>query len=163
MVTITHEALTALVHDVDDPELPHVTIGDLGMVRSVAVEGEVAVVELTPTYTGCPATEQIRDDVAEAIREAGYDPDVRMVMSPAWSTDWITPRGRERLRAAGITPPPAAGEPDAPVAVAAPVPCPPLRFVAHAARHRVRCDGVQVEPRLPGVFRAVRGVQGTLT
>ena len=93
------------VREVEDPELPHVTIGDLGIVRSVVVDGSTATVELTPTYTGCPATEQIRDDVEASVRAAGYEPDVRMVMSPAWTSDWITPRGRERLRAAGITPP----------------------------------------------------------
>jgi ring-1,2-phenylacetyl-CoA epoxidase subunit PaaD len=112
------------VWEVEDPELPHVTIGDLGMVRSVTVDGAVAIVELTPTYTGCPATEQIRDDVSAAVRAAGYEPDVRMVMSPAWTTDWITERGRERLQAAGIAPPPPAGDPTAAVAVAGPVACP---------------------------------------
>jgi ring-1,2-phenylacetyl-CoA epoxidase subunit PaaD len=101
----THE-LDELVHEIEDPELPHVTIGDLGIVRSVHVEGDTATVLLTPTYTGCPATEQIRDDVSAAVRGAGYVPDVRMVMSPAWTTDWITNRGRERLRTAGIAPPP---------------------------------------------------------
>jgi ring-1,2-phenylacetyl-CoA epoxidase subunit PaaD len=98
-------ALEELVGEIADPELPHVTIGDLGIVRSVRVDGAVATVELTPTYTGCPATEQIRDDVAAAVAGAGYEPDVRLVLSPAWTTDWITERGRRRLRAAGIAPP----------------------------------------------------------
>ena len=124
MVTMTSEALFDAVHDVEDPELPHVTIGDLGIVRSVSVEGDVAVVELTPTYTGCPATEQIRDDVITVVRSAGYEPDVRMTMSPAWSTDWITERGRERLLAAGITPPPPVGDPSAAVPIPVPVACP---------------------------------------
>ncbi len=70
-----------------------------------------------------PATEQIRDDVAAAVRGAGFEPDVRMVMSPAWSTDWITPRGHDRLRAAGITPPPPVESADL-TAVDLPVPCP---------------------------------------
>jgi ring-1,2-phenylacetyl-CoA epoxidase subunit PaaD len=115
--------LDELVRDVEDPELPHVTIGDLGIVRSVTVEGTTALVELTPTYTGCPATEQIRDDVAAAVRAAGYEPEVRMVMSPAWSTDWITERGHERLRGAGITPPPPVTEAGT-TPVALPAPCP---------------------------------------
>jgi ring-1,2-phenylacetyl-CoA epoxidase subunit PaaD len=119
----TPEAVAAAVHDVEDPELPYVTIGDLGIVRSVVVDGTTATVELTPTYTGCPATEQIRDDVVDAVRTAGYEPDVRMIMAPAWSTDWITPRGHERLRAAGITPPPPTGSPEA-TAVSLPAPCP---------------------------------------
>lgn len=114
----------AVVGEVEDPELPYVTIGDLGMVRGVEIDGDIAVVKLTPTYTGCPATEQISDDVAAAVRSAGFEPDVQMVMSPAWSTDWITPRGHERLRAAGITPPAPANSPDQAVPVASPVACP---------------------------------------
>lgn len=121
--TQTVHELDELVRDVDDPELPHVTIGDLGIVRSVAVDAGRATVLLTPTYTGCPATEQIRDDVADAVRAAGYEPDVRLVMSPAWTTDWITERGRERLLAAGISPPPPVTEPGV-TAVEPPVACP---------------------------------------
>jgi len=97
--------LAAVVGDVADPELPYVTIGDLGIVRDVQVEGSCVTVVLTPTYTGCPATEQIADDVAAAVRALGYEPVVRTVLSPAWSTDWITDRGRARLREAGIAPP----------------------------------------------------------
>lgn len=124
MTTIVDAAhVEELIRDIEDPELPHVTIGDLGIVRSVeVVDGTVRAV-LTPTYTGCPATEQIRDDVETAIRSAGYAPDVTMAMSPAWTTDWITPRGHERLRAAGIAPPPPAGEPGT-VPVDLPVACP---------------------------------------
>ncbi len=111
------------VREIEDPELPHVTIGDLGIVRSVEIDGGTATVLLTPTYTGCPATEQIRDDVAAAVSDAGYEADVRLVMSPAWSTDWITQRGHERLRAAGITPPPPVG-PEGATPVSMPVACP---------------------------------------
>ena len=108
--------LAALVRDVEDPELPHVTIGDLGIVREVRVDGRTATVVLTPTYTGCPATDQIRNDVAAAVRAAGLDPVVEVALSPAWSTDWITERGRERLAAAGITPPRPTGEVELPPA-----------------------------------------------
>ena len=121
--TATVDDLDDLVREIDDPELPHVTIGDLGIVRSVTVDGDTATVLLTPTYTGCPATEQIRDDVADAVRAAGYQPDVRLVMSPAWTTDWITERGHERLRSAGIAPPPPATEPGV-TFVDPPVACP---------------------------------------
>lgn len=119
-------ALDELVREIEDPELPHVTLGDLGIVRSVDVDGDTAIVLLTPTYTGCPATEQIADDVTAAVEAAGYRPDVRMVMSPAWTTDWITPRGHERLREAGIAPPPPAPDPAdlTAVAVDPPVACP---------------------------------------
>lgn len=125
MVTSTIDAasLDRLVRDVDDPELPHVTIGDLGIVRSVDVDDERAVVVLTPTYSGCPATEQIRDDVADVVTRAGFVAEIRVALSPAWSTDWITERGRERLGRAGITPPPPAPEPGT-VPVDLPVACP---------------------------------------
>jgi ring-1,2-phenylacetyl-CoA epoxidase subunit PaaD len=102
--------LLRAVADVEDPELPHVTIGDLGIVREVRVDGRTATVVLTPTYTGCPATDQIRDDVAAAVRAAGFDPVIEMALSPAWTTDWLTVRGRERLDAAGIAPPPGASD-----------------------------------------------------
>lgn len=115
-------ALDELVREIEDPELPHVTIGDLGIVRSVAIDGATATVVLTPTYTGCPATDQIRDDVAAAVAGAGYAPDVKMAMSPAWTTDWISARGRRRLLAAGIAPPGPAGSPA--TAVDPPVACP---------------------------------------
>ncbi|MFP5489612.1 MAG: 1,2-phenylacetyl-CoA epoxidase subunit PaaD [Acidimicrobiia bacterium] len=124
MTTLVDPArLDELVREIEDPELPHVTIGDLGIVRSVEVDGHLASVVLTPTYTGCPATEQIRDDVEAAIRSAGFEPNVTMAMSPAWTTDWITSRGHERLRAAGIAPPPPAAEPGT-VPVDLPVACP---------------------------------------
>jgi ring-1,2-phenylacetyl-CoA epoxidase subunit PaaD len=99
------QAVSDTVCDVPDPELPYVTIGDLGIVRSIAIAGDTATVVLTPTYTGCPATEQIAADVADAVRGAGYAPDVRTTLAPAWSTDWITARGRQRLADAGIAPP----------------------------------------------------------
>lgn len=122
---LASDAILAAVFEVEDPELPHVTIGDLGMVREVSVDESTrtATAVLTPTYTGCPATEQIQSDVAAAIEAAGYRPDVRITMTPAWSTDWITERGRERLRAVGITPPNAVDDPTL-VIVDAPVPCP---------------------------------------
>lgn len=92
---------------VPDPELPVVTIGDLGIVRSVSIAaaGQVEIV-LTPTYSGCPATEVIRADVVAALTHAGFDDVVvRTVLAPAWSTDWITAGGRSKLAAHGIVPP----------------------------------------------------------
>jgi ring-1,2-phenylacetyl-CoA epoxidase subunit PaaD len=121
--TVELAALDELVREVEDPELPHVTIGDLGIVRSIAIDGATATVVLTTTYTGCPATEQIRDDVEAAVRHAGYAPDVRIAISPAWTTDWISERGRQRLHAAGIAGPPPATR-DGATAVQLPVSCP---------------------------------------
>jgi ring-1,2-phenylacetyl-CoA epoxidase subunit PaaD len=92
-----------------DPELPMLTVGDLGILRELTVEGGRVVVSLTPTYSGCPAMREIQQDVCGRLRAAGFgDVDVRMVLSPAWSTDWITADGRRKLAAAGIAPPGAA-------------------------------------------------------
>ncbi len=110
MTTVDLDAVREIAAAVDDPELPHVTIGDLGMVRTVALDAGRVHVTLTPTYTGCPATEEILADVRSALAAADIDAEVKMVMSPAWTTDWITTAGREKLRAAGIAPPAPAGE-----------------------------------------------------
>lgn len=94
-----------IVRAVPDPELVAVTIGDLGIVRGVDVQAGHVDVVITPTYTGCPAVEMIADRIREALAEAGYRSAVHTVLAPAWSTDWITERGRRQLTAAGIAPP----------------------------------------------------------
>ncbi|MFL6062207.1 MAG: 1,2-phenylacetyl-CoA epoxidase subunit PaaD [Marmoricola sp.] len=90
------------VAQVLDPELPMVSITDLGIVREVAVADGVVEVRITPTYSGCPAMEAIRDDIVAAL---GRDTVVTTVLSPPWTTDWITADGLEALAAAGIAPP----------------------------------------------------------
>ena len=85
------------------------TVGDLGILREVSVDGGRVVVSLTPTYSGCPALREIQHDVSGRLAAAGFcDVEVRLVLSPAWSTDWITAEGRRKLAAAGIAPPAAA-------------------------------------------------------
>lgn len=86
-----------------DPELPMVTIADLGIVRDVTVDDGVVHVRITPTYAGCPAMEAIRDDIVAALSPGPVV--VETVLSPAWTTDWITPDGLAALAAAGIAPP----------------------------------------------------------
>lgn len=89
-----------------DPEVPAVSVRDLGIVRDVRLQGDTLDVVLTPTYSGCPATEVIESDVLAALHAAGLGPArVTLQRAPAWTTDWITPQGRERLRAYGIVPP----------------------------------------------------------
>jgi ring-1,2-phenylacetyl-CoA epoxidase subunit PaaD len=96
----------AVAETVTDPELPMLTLADLGVLRDVRVEDGTVVVEITPTYTGCPAMGVMRADLVLALHEAGFpDVDVRTVLAPAWTTDWISADGRRKLAAAGIAPP----------------------------------------------------------
>ena len=90
---------------VPDPELPCVTVAELGILREVVMEGNVAVARVSPTYSGCPAVQFIEEAIAEALRDAGFQPRIERVISPPWTTDWISDEGREKLRAFGIAPP----------------------------------------------------------
>ncbi len=91
--------------DVPDPEIPVLSILDLGIVREVTIKDKVTVT-LTPTYSGCPATEAIESSVLEALKSHGVDEiAIRRVLSPPWTTDWISEEGREKLRKYGIAPP----------------------------------------------------------
>jgi ring-1,2-phenylacetyl-CoA epoxidase subunit PaaD len=96
----------AVAETVTDPELPMLTLADLGVLRDVQETADGVVVTITPTYTGCPAMDTMRDDLCSALRRAGFgDVDVRIALSPAWTTDWITEDGRRKLAEAGIAPP----------------------------------------------------------
>jgi ring-1,2-phenylacetyl-CoA epoxidase subunit PaaD len=90
---------------VPDPEVPCVTVADLGILRSVELIDKVAVAKITPTYNGCPAVLAIELAVEAALRNAGFEARIERVIAPAWTTDWITAEGREKLRAYGIAPP----------------------------------------------------------
>ncbi|MGW0812549.1 1,2-phenylacetyl-CoA epoxidase subunit PaaD [Streptomyces viridiviolaceus] len=120
MVTTTplEAELLRVAGSVPDPELPVLTLRELGVLRAVHVHGTDAVeVELTPTYTGCPAIEAMSVDIERALREHGMrDITVRTVLTPAWSTDDITDEGRRKLRRFGIAPP-RVREPAGPVPV----------------------------------------------
>jgi ring-1,2-phenylacetyl-CoA epoxidase subunit PaaD len=102
---VTTEAVWSALAKVEDPEIPVVSLVDLGVVRDVRVEGERVHVEFTPTFLGCPALEVMRDRMAEAIDSLGGEAEVEVVADDSWSTDRITPEGREKLRAAGFAPP----------------------------------------------------------
>ncbi|WP_136657282.1 1,2-phenylacetyl-CoA epoxidase subunit PaaD [Nitratireductor sp. XY-223] len=105
--TKVREAAWAAAAAVPDPEIPVVTVADLGILRSVDIDADGAVVaRVTPTYSGCPATRMIEQMVLEALQNAGFgDVRVESVLSPAWTTDWISNEGREKLRQFGIAPP----------------------------------------------------------
>jgi ring-1,2-phenylacetyl-CoA epoxidase subunit PaaD len=113
MVTTTRSreqgatAARAVVATVPDPEVPVLTIDDLGVLRDVTVDDDGHVrVTITPTYSGCPAMDTIRADVVSALSEHGYDDvEVVLVLSPAWTTDWMSDAGRRKLLEYGIAPP----------------------------------------------------------
>ena len=102
----TSESVLAILSTVMDPEVPVISVVELGIIRAARVEGDTAYVTVTPTYSGCPAMHEIEADiraalVANGIREVVVD----TVFAPAWTTDWIGPEAREKLRAYGIAPP----------------------------------------------------------
>ncbi|QBY01972.1 phenylacetate-CoA oxygenase subunit PaaJ [Rhodophyticola sp. CCM32] len=90
---------------VPDPEVPCVNVEELGILRSVDLVEGVAVARVTPTYSGCPATLAIEMAIEMALRDAGYEARIERVLTPPWTTDWITEAGRKKLSAYGIAPP----------------------------------------------------------
>jgi len=103
----------ALLETVTDPEIPVLTLADLGVLRDVSEDNGRVVVTITPTYSGCPAMHVMEGDIRRVLAEHGYlDVEVRTQLSPAWTTDWISEAGRRKLREYGIAPPaPHAGAP----------------------------------------------------
>lgn len=96
----------AVLDRVADPELPFLTLGDLGILRDVRFVGETLEVAITPTYCGCPAMDVIAVDITTALAKAGFDNvRIKRVLSPAWTTDWLSAAARAKLRANGIAPP----------------------------------------------------------
>jgi ring-1,2-phenylacetyl-CoA epoxidase subunit PaaD len=102
---VTEAQVWAALAEVADPEIPVISLVDLGVVRDVRVERERVHVAFTPTFLGCPALEVIRDELAAKVAELGAEPDIEVIRDDSWSTDRITPEGREKLRAAGFAPP----------------------------------------------------------
>ena len=103
--SLVPELVLRALAEIPDPEIPVISIVDLGVVRDVRVDGERVEVDFTPTFMGCPALETMRRQMEEAIRGLGAEPDVRVVLDDSWTTDHISPEGREKLRAAGFAPP----------------------------------------------------------
>lgn len=99
------QELISILEQVSDPEIPVLSIMDMGVVRSAIIEEGGAKVQITPTYSGCPAMDVIGDDIKKALKEAGYNAEVELVLAPAWTTDWITPKGRKALEDYGIAAP----------------------------------------------------------
>ncbi|GGY69310.1 MULTISPECIES: 1,2-phenylacetyl-CoA epoxidase subunit PaaD [Streptomyces] len=155
MVTALPDARRArhIAEQVPDPELPMLTLADLGVLRDVEVTGDGTVVaRLTPTYSGCPAMAEMRAGVAARLREAGYARvEIRTVLDPPWSSDWITESGRRKLAEHGIAPPGAAPRGPVPLVLSPTrpaVPCPRCgsreteetsRFAATSCKALWRC------------------------
>ena len=102
---VTEERVWEALAEIPDPEIPVISLVDLGVVRDVEVENGRVHVEFTPTFLGCPALEVMRDAMAARIAELGAEPEIEVILDDSWSTDRITPEGREKLRASGFAPP----------------------------------------------------------
>jgi ring-1,2-phenylacetyl-CoA epoxidase subunit PaaD len=102
---VTEREVWDALAEIADPEIPVISLVDLGVIRDVAVENGNVRIEFTPTFLGCPALEVMCDAMAAKIRELGAEPEVRVILDDSWSTDKITPEGREKLRASGFAPP----------------------------------------------------------
>lgn len=122
---VTKETILSWLEEVCDPEIPVLSLADLGVLRDVEYLNNEWLITITPTYSGCPAMKTMEADVLAKLKEKGVD-DVRveLVLSPAWTTDWLSEEGRKKLRSFGIAPP--EDEVDKSVLFAAPtvVPCP---------------------------------------
>ena len=121
---VTDETILEAVGEVTDPEVPVLTIDDLGVLRGIRHEGDGVVVTITPTYSGCPAMDLIRHEVELTLRSLNVDGRVETVLSPAWTTDWMTETGKAKLTEYGIAPPTGRRAVGGPVALALTVRCP---------------------------------------
>ena len=122
---VSNDQIRQYMEEVFDPEVPVLTIVDLGVLRKVEVIRDTVKITITPTYSGCPAMKRIEDDIVELLKEKGIDKvEVDLVLSPAWTTDWLSAEGRVKLKEYGIAPP--ENEMDKSVLFAEPtiVPCP---------------------------------------
>ena len=97
--------LAKILESVSDPEIPVLSIMEMGVVRAIEIKDAVVEVTITPTYSGCPAMDVIGDDIKKALKDAGFESKIKLVLSPAWTTDWITPKGRQALEKYGIAAP----------------------------------------------------------
>ncbi|HUN30490.1 MAG TPA: 1,2-phenylacetyl-CoA epoxidase subunit PaaD [Trebonia sp.] len=141
---VTARAARDVAAATQDPELPMLTVGDLGILRDVSVTADGVVVTITPTYSGCPAMREISADITHRLTRAGCDHvTVKTQLAPPWSSDWITPDGRRKLAEAGIAPPAAARRPSGPI---------PLTLTRPAAASCPRCGSART--RLTAEFGA---------
>lgn len=106
MRMVAEASIWSLLEEVNDPEVPVLSIIDLGIVRDIRTEGDRVAVIITPTYSGCPAMDAIRMNIRMVLLQHGYtNATITTVLSPAWTTDWMTEKGKQKLQAYGIAPP----------------------------------------------------------
>jgi len=108
MITVKqhiNQKLIPILEEVYDPEIPVLSIMEMGVVRSAIIKNSFVKVQITPTYSGCPAMDVIGDDIKKVLKEAGYNSEIELILAPAWTTDWITPKGRQALEEYGIAAP----------------------------------------------------------
>ena len=104
--TLTRQHILDLLENVKDPEVPVISVRELGVLREVEVTDDKVLVTITPTYTGCPAMDMMREDILKELHDAGITHvEVKQVLAPAWTTDWISDAGKAKLKAYGIAPP----------------------------------------------------------
>jgi ring-1,2-phenylacetyl-CoA epoxidase subunit PaaD len=136
---VTAERVWEALAEIPDPEIPVVSLVDLGVVKDVEVDGQRVRIEFTPTFMGCPALEVMQRQMEEAVTAIGGDPEVDVLLDDSWSTDRITPAGREKLREAGFAPPTPRAE------------SPPALLQLQRAAHRCPYCG-STKTRLENIF-----------
>lgn len=105
-MVITEEKILEILENVSDPEIPYLSIADMGILRCARIEDDIAIITVTPTYSGCPAMYEIRKRIVEELRANGVEKvKVETVLSPAWTTDWMSDEAKEKLKKSGIAPP----------------------------------------------------------
>lgn len=107
MTRLALDQIWDILSEIKDPEIPVVSLVEMGIVRAVALQGEKITISLTPTFSGCPAMQMMQDEVSRRLQEAGVpEIEIKIIHRPAWTTEWITPEAREKLEAFGLAPPP---------------------------------------------------------
>ncbi len=106
MQNFTEQSILEILKEIPDPEIPVISIVDLGVIRKINITNNGVDIDITPTYSGCPAMKQMEDDIVSTLKQKGIaEVNIKMVYTPAWTTDWLSDDAKERLRIYGIAPP----------------------------------------------------------